>query len=294
MFIKYLIKNKLYTFVTLSGFAISLMFVLLLSVYIKEELSVDQFHTNKDRIYRLIRDTDASFAPPIGDYIKNQYPEVECFTRVYQDIMIAKFQGKLQEKVEFMLVDSSFFNIFSFKLKEGDPRLVLASKNSSVLSSSFALKIFGKESPIGKTFSIDKLSCVISGMFEDIPQNTHFIKSDAILNFNILGDLWNKEVLKTNDVSSFALYFLAKKGTDLPSKASQILGQFKKDYWVFSDGFSKTLKFEPLTEVYFSKASFFSFRQNSRTTIVIFVTITLLFLIIAIINYLNLPVHQAA
>ena len=156
MFFKYLAKNRLYTFVTISGFAISLMFVFLLSVYIKQELSVDQFHLNKDRIYRLSRDNGASFAPPIGDLIKNQFPEVETFTRIYKNDGNAMFRDKQIKKIEFLMADSSFFNMFSFPLKEGDPKMVLALKNSAVLSSSFSRKIFGNENPVGKTFLIDK------------------------------------------------------------------------------------------------------------------------------------------
>jgi putative ABC transport system permease protein len=108
MFIKFLAKNRLYTFVTLSGFAISLMFVLLLSVYIKQELSVDQFHTYKERIYRLIHENYASFGSPTGVYLKNQFPEMEAYTRLYQRSWNATFQENRQERVNFTLADSAF------------------------------------------------------------------------------------------------------------------------------------------------------------------------------------------
>jgi len=270
------------------------MFVFLLSIYIKQELSVDQFHVNKDRIYRLNRGNDASFAPPIGDRIKNQFPEAEAYTRIYKNSENAIFREKRQERFDYLMADSSFFNMFSFKLIFGDPSQVLAAKNSAVLSSSFSRKIYGNENPVGKTFSVRKVSFVISGIYEEFPQNTQFEKTDVILNFNILADLWGyKQVLTSNDNSSFGIYFLAVKGTDLPSKAPVILEQFKKDYWVFSDGYSKTLWFEPLTEVYFSKESSPGIRQNSRTSIFIFGAIALLILCISIINYINLTVAQA-
>ena len=294
MFIKYLAKNRLYTFVTLSGFAVSLMFVLLLSVYIKEELSVDQFHTNKDWIYRLINENYSSFGAPTGAYIKNQFPEVEAYTRLYQSNWNATFLENRKERVNFTLADSAFFTMFSFKLEAGDPAGVLATKNSALLSSSFARKIFGNENPMGKTFSIDKINFTISGIFEDIPGNTHFQKCEGILNFPVLADLWGyKELLTTNNNSSFGLYFQAKKGTDLPSKAPQILEQFKKDYWMYSNGFTKTLAFEPLTEIYFSKESGPAIRQNSKTSVFIFGAVTFLILVIAIVNYINLTVAQA-
>ena len=294
MFFKYLAKNRLYTFVTISGFAVSLMFVFLLSVYIKQELSVDQFHINKDRIYRLYRDKTAMFAPPVGDFIKNQYPEVEAYTRIFKNKGNAMFQDKSLKKIDYLMADSSFFNMFSFKLREGDPKQVLATKNSAVLSSSFSRKIFGDESPVGKTFSIDNQSFTISGVYEEFPSNTSFVKADAILNFKVLADLWGwKELLTEYGNSSFGIYFIAGKGTDLPSKAPLILEQFKKDYWLFANKYSKILKFEPLSEVYFSKEPSPAIRQNSRTSVIIFGAITLLILIISIINYINLTVAQA-
>jgi putative ABC transport system permease protein len=294
VFLKYLAKNRLYTFITLSGFAVSLTFVFLLTVYIRQELSVDNFHENKDRIYRLCRDNGATFAPPIGDLIKNQFPEVETFTRIYKNSGNIILKDKQQRRFDYLMADSSFFTMFSFKLKEGDPRQVLASKNSAVLSASFARKIFGDENPVGKSFLIDKYSFTITGIYEEFQQNTHFINTDAILNFRVLADLWGwKELLTTNGNSSFGLYFLAERGTDLPSKAPLILEQFKKDYWLFTNKFAKTLRFEPLTEVYFSKESGPAIRQNNTTSIIIFGAIALLILIIAIINYINLTVAQA-
>ena len=81
-FLRHLSKNKLYSFVTIFGFAISMTFILLLSVYIRNELSVDDFQINKERIYRLENET-VDFSPPIATDLKNSIPEIEDFTRVY-------------------------------------------------------------------------------------------------------------------------------------------------------------------------------------------------------------------
>jgi putative ABC transport system permease protein len=101
-------------------------------------------------------------------------------------------------------------------------------------------------------------------------------------------------MLTNNSNSSFGVYFMAKEGTDLPSKAPIILEQFKKDYWLYTEGFSKELKFEPLTEVYFSNSNGPAIRQNSRSSAFMFGGIAILILVIAIINYINLTVAQAA
>ena len=79
-FIKSLVNSKLYTIITLVGFTISLTFVILLSVYIKKELTVNSLHKNGPRIYRLINENAAEFAPPIGLYLQNKF-----HSRVYQN-----------------------------------------------------------------------------------------------------------------------------------------------------------------------------------------------------------------
>ncbi|MDW5298896.1 MAG: FtsX-like permease family protein [Sedimentibacter sp.] len=293
IFYTFLKRNPLYSFITVSGFAVSLMFVMLLSLYVRQELSIDDFHVNKNRIYRLTRDNGAFFGPPIGELLKGQFPQIESYTRTYQNSWNAVFQDRKQEKIKTMLVDSSFFSIFSFDLIIGDPLQVLRTKNSAVLSYSYSRKIFGNDNPIGKTFTIDSINFIISGIFKDIPQNTHFEQCDAIINFIILADLWGwKELLTTNENSSFGLYFLAKSGTDLPAKESEILEQFKKNYWIFSSGFSKSIQFEALKDVYFSKEYSPAIKQNSLTAMIIYSAISLLILIISIINYVNLTVAQ--
>jgi len=292
-FIKYLSKNKLYSTITLSGFAVSLMFVILLSIYTKQELSVDKFHTHEDRIYRMCRDNGATFSPMTGEMLKSQFPEVESYTRAYHNGGNITFEGKEPARVYYLLADSSFFNIFSFKLISGDPKQVLATKNSAVLFKQFADKVFGNENPIGKPFTINGTSFIVSGIAEDLPENTHFRKSDAILNFPVLADLWQwPELLTTHNNSSFGLYILAKKETNIAAKAPQIIELFKKDYWLFTQGFSKSVWFEPISEVYFSKEEGPAIKQNNRSTVYIFGAITLLILIIAIINYINLTVAQ--
>lgn len=293
-FFKYLTNNKLYTIVTLFGFAISLMFVMLLSVYTKEELYVDKFHANADRIYRLSRDEGAAFSPIVGEFIKNQIPEVESYTRISRTSGNLKYADNLQMKLEFLLADSTFFNIFSFPLIEGNADQVLLLKNSAVLFETFAIKLFGKEKAVGKSFSIDGKDFIVTGIAKDLPENTQFIKSDAILNFTALADLWGwPGLLTSHDNSSFGLYFLAKEGTNITAKAPLLLEQFKKDYWIYKNGFSNALWFEPLADAYFSKEPSSGIRQNSITSVYIFGGITLLILIIAMINYINLTIAHS-
>jgi putative ABC transport system permease protein len=270
------------------------MFVFLLSVYIRQEFSVDHFHKNKDRIFRLYSDPDCGFGSPTGEYIKNQLPEVESFTRIYGDVGNAVFPGNQQTRMSYLLADSSFFTMFSFRLIEGNPHEVLKTKNKVVLSESFANKMFGNENPVGQSFEMNDRTFIISGIIEDMPANTHFNKFDAVITFDMLAEFWNyPQLLTSNDNSSFGFYFLAKEGMDLPSKAPIILEQFKENYWMFKEGFNTELKFEPLTDVYFSNSESPAIKRNSKSSVFVFGGIAILILVIAIINYINLSIAQA-
>jgi putative ABC transport system permease protein len=293
-FFNYLKKNRLYTLITLSGFAISLMFVLLLSVYIKQELGVDRFHEKRDRIYRLVRGDDSGFAPPVGERIMNDYPEVEAYTKVYPYILNSQVAGGEQIRTRCLMIDPAFFNIFSFSILEGEPDHLLATSRSVVLTSSFALKQFGNIDPAGQVISINKLDFIVTGIIEDIRKDSHIEGCDILLNFELMAEIWGwQELLTSYGNSSFTTYFLARENSDLPSKAPQILESFQEDYWIFTRGYSHTLSFEPLVDVYFSRTGGQAIRQNSRTTVSILGGIALLILVIAIINYINLTVAQA-
>lgn len=162
-FINSLINSKLYTFITLVGFTISLTFVILLSVYIKKELTVNSLQQNGSRIYRLINENTAEFAPPIGLYLQNKFPEIESYTRILENKGVLHTQDNVKVKFNYLAADSTFFTIFSFKLIEGKPETALKTRNSVVLNREFANKIFGNNSSLDKRITIDGIDCIVKG-----------------------------------------------------------------------------------------------------------------------------------
>ncbi|MCY1719267.1 ABC transporter permease [Prolixibacteraceae bacterium Z1-6] len=288
-----LYKNKLFTIVTLIGFSTALMFVLLISVYIKRELSVDQFHVKKERIFRLVNEGNSNYGSTIAQKIHNLIPEVESHTRAYYNNNNFSF-SESKFKMNYLMADSTFFKMFSFKLLEGNPDNVLIQRNSAVLAESFARKIFGNDSPVGKILTQEnEVQITITGVFEDFKDNTHFNPSDAIINYQSQADFWGYPGFLTSDGASNAtLYFLAKENTNLPGKSTQVLEMLKKDFWLYQNERVKTVEFEPITETYFSSHRG-EFRQNSKTLITVLSTIVIVILLLAIINYINLAVAQS-
>ena len=295
-FIKHLLNNRLYTAITIIGFAFSLTFVILLSVYLKNELSVNTNQTKKERIYRLRSEDMSNMAPPIGDWLQSEIPEIESYTRVFGNSSLIKKQGK-DEFLKFntLLVDSTFFNIFDVDIIEGNKSTALKTLHSIMLSKEYAQKVFGNKSPIGQQITInDRIKCTITGVFDNLSRDTHFKDVDGLVNFKLLAEIWDyPPILTTYNNCSFDFYFLAKPNVDLPSKAPQILKMFKEHFWIYRDDRVKEVIFEPLTDVYFSKISGTGIRQSSKTLIDILMLVVLLILSLAVINYINLSIAQS-
>lgn len=295
LFFRNLWRNKLYTCIIVLGFALSLTFVILLGAYIRQELSVDQFHVNKERIFRAVNERSSNFGPTIGGYLQRTYPEIECYTRLYATSESVENLQHEQVSFNMLLVDSTFFNMFSFRLLEGDPAEVLKLTNSVVLTRSYARKIFGNEEAVGKELLCNKShKLTVTGVVEDLPENTHFNKADGIVPFPFLGVLWNNPWMLRNDGnSSFGLYVMAKAGTDLPSKAPDIQEFFQERYWLYQRGYVKEFNFEPLTECYFGGKDEVGTHGNSQMLVTLLAAIALVILLLALINYNNLSVAQA-
>lgn len=295
-FIKQLIKNKQFSIVTILGFSISLTFVLLLSSYVKQELSVDHFHAKKDRIYRLVTESGSDFCPPFGNWLSELYPEVESYTRLYNDRAIMQDSKGKKHQLNYLLADTSFFQIFSYKLLEGNPANCFKAKDQIVLSASYAKKIYPNQPAIGEVIQINDISFTVSAIVEDFGSNTQLNPCDALINFPVLADFWGSPGLMQNwGNCSFSFYVLAKENTDLPSKEADVLAKCKKDFWLFERGYANEFKFELMTDSYFSSyPSGGKIRQNDKTLVLILLSIVAFILILSIINYINLSVAQTS
>ena len=293
--IKQLMRNKMYSVVTILGFSISLMFIILLSTYIRQELSVDTFHKNKDRIFSI---GTGVYPASYGHYFKENIPEIEDFTRVYQkECDISDFDKNEQHPIKCMFADNAFFNMFSFKILEGNTIELINSNNSIVISSSLSKRLFNNTHVIGKEVLINNKSrFIVSGVMDDFPENTHFKKCDVILNLKSLSIIEksadSSNVKNDFDKSLFGLYFLAKHNTNLMLKEKQILDYIRKNNEIYELGFPFTERLVPLTDIYFRGIENDWTKANSKKPIQDLSMLALLILIIAIINYVNLSIAQ--
>lgn len=288
LFVRNLLRNRLYSTITVGGFAVSLTFVILLGMYIRQELLVDEFHTKKERIFRMAGEDGAIWGALVGEKLKNVFPEIEEYTRFYENYNSygERNDGK-KLSVHMLYADTSFWKMFDFPLQEGRP---FRTRKELVISVSFARKMFGEESPLGKDLKLGgETGWIVVGIMTDFPSDTHFNRGEVIADFNNLSPDW----ISNDNSASFGLYLLEKPGSDLTAKLPEMHAQLKKDFWMYRDNYRKELFLEPLTSVYWSDRWAFGTHHNSPAFITVMIAIVGVILLLAFINYTNLSVARA-
>ncbi len=300
IFWKFLGRNKVYTAVTVAGFVVSLMFVIVLGLYVRQELSMDKFHENRDRIYIVASDLEegrwSSFDNTLGAWLTDTYPDIESYTRAMTTNGGVEMPDGEVIEADGMMADSTFFNIFSFPLLEGDPSQVLARRGVIALSRSFATKVFGADDPMGRSIRMDGREYEVTGIFADLPHNTIFSAVDFMVNYAMLADYWNTpDILEQRGNSSFPLFVLEREGGDVRALGEMIVEDLKPRSFIYEMGFATKMEFIPLEEVYFGGVTVhvLDLKTNAASRVILYLGIALLILIVALLNYINMTVAQA-
>ncbi|MEN6310439.1 MAG: ABC transporter permease [Acidobacteriota bacterium] len=177
-------RQKGYSFINIAGLAVGLACCILMMLWVRDELSFDRFHANRDSIYRLITERktenglllDARTPTPLGPALKAGIPEVVNYSR-YQ--AIETYGIRLGDKAVFDdivgVADPSFFTMFSFAFVIGDPKTALAGPRSIVVTERLARKYFGGDNPMGKVLELTSLRdpYTVTGVIRDVPENSH-------------------------------------------------------------------------------------------------------------------------
>jgi putative ABC transport system permease protein len=185
-------KDKTYYLVSMFALAISLASFLFIAMFVADELSYDNIHVNRDRIFRItthvrLNDVDFDLATsqfPAAQALHDEFPEVEEAVRIYATTRyVTVAEKKFEEKVVF--VDDSFFKVFSFPMISGNPgKLILTERT--------ALKYFGSENPIGRTLKTGGEMMEVSGVMKDIDVHSH-LKFDVLIPLNAQMSTWKRE-----------------------------------------------------------------------------------------------------
>ena len=298
-----LVKSKVFSFINIMGLTIGITVCMMIYLFIMNEFSFDRFHKNNDRIYRVMRGFESDgkssrvaylsglYAPALLNDFKGQI--VSAVSISENDNLFTVGTKSFHEKKE-LDVDTGFFNLFSFPLIKGNPSTVLKDMNSVVLTETTAKKYFGSvDNAIGKIVTLNKETPLrVTGIAKDVPSNSH-------LNFDILVPLerdkdagWMTRWINNGVYTYIQLapnVTQAQIEKQFPAFVEKYLGRDLRKY-----GYNCSLSLTPLKDVYFDSTSLDSIKHGDKTVVYIFLSIAILILLIACINFMNLSTIRAA
>ena len=292
-FFKFLSRNKAYTAIDLFGLSVSLTFVILIAVYSAQEFSTDKFQEKGERVYFVGSEDVPCVGAAIPYMLKERYPEIEKVCPLVMDQFNStkvESEGKIMN-ADLMFADSTFFDLFSFPLLQGNPEHALIAQNNLVVSQSFARKLFGSEDVMGRAITVgDTLQMVVSGVVADLKHST-LPEADIIMPWRTVA-AFNPSLApdELNNAGSTTCAVLVHEGADFTSRAEDIAAWYKTFFWPYENRYWKEVRMESLANAYFSEWTSWPLLHGDKTFVVVLVSVGVVILVFAILNYINLSV----
>jgi len=297
-----MMRDKTYTTINVLGLTLGIAGAMLLSLWIEKEFSFDQFHTDKERIYKAWNRDAGKDGISCWDYtprilaptLQAEYPGVERATSYgsYNSSYLFTAGEKRLMNSAGAFVDPQFLTMFSFPLIKGDASKVLNNPNSIVLTESFAKQLLGDREPFGETISIGEsgftFPFVITGILKNLPSNTDF-HFDYLVPWQFLESIGEKDTFWGNN--SVSTYVKLKAGEDV-AHFNNLVKDVVKEH--SNEGSSNEIFLYPLTKMRLYSSFHNGVASGGRIEIIRMLSILGLCLIaIACINFINLSTARA-
>ncbi|HEY4288300.1 MAG TPA: ABC transporter permease [Puia sp.] len=299
-----ILRHKAYSAINISGLAIGMASSILILLWVQNELSYDRFHANADRIYRITADASGFKAAvnPAGmpSGLQAVMPVIKNTVRL-SHIASALFDAggdrKFEEKRIFY-ADSTFLEVFSFPLLQGNRHTALLRHDGILLTAAMAKKYFGDHNALGQTLKKDNGDYVtVTGVLADIPANSH-LQFDFIIPLSSGGT--NKDEIKNNAYGSFNFYsyvLLDKNFVPTPSAMTRINQQMNQVFkqHIKEDLLKVEFQLQPLTAIHLEPPMQVDLPgHGNRQYVNIFFIVAIFILIVACINFMNLATARSA
>ncbi|MDN5205296.1 ABC transporter permease [Fulvivirgaceae bacterium BMA10] len=310
-----LAKNKVHSAINISGLSIGMACVILILLFIQNELSYDKFHENSKNIYRIawFSDNPQTRTPhPMAQAMVNDFPEVVSAVSLSpiwgpgltkQTFSIKNLEKNIQfDEPGVLSVDSTFFDVFSFKLTRGDQTKVLRNIGGLLISETMAQKYFAQEDPIGKQLAIndDQTLLQVEGVFANVPDNAHF-HFDFLVSYVTLKAFSDpeSEYYEWTDFGHFNYIKLHPKSNIqaledklMPWVAGHLdISQERLERLVISN---TAFRLQPLEDIHLKSNIRWELESNGNMGYVYIMSAAALFiLIIACVNFVNLSIGKS-
>ncbi|HLZ85993.1 MAG TPA: ABC transporter permease, partial [Puia sp.] len=314
--VRSLLKRKGFTLINILGLATGMAVCLLILLFVRHELSYDQWETNGDRIYRVVlerkypeRSTSYAIIPfSIGPAIRREFPEVEEATGLGDftgtDAMLVRIGDRRFEERNVLTVDSTFFRVFPMNLLQGDAATALEKPGMAVLSEGTAVRLYGSVADaMGKEFETDAQQRFrVTGVCGDLPENSH-------LKFNMLLTVTSFPFARDVNYTGFSTYtyLLLRPNVSaaaLEARLPQIVkkyvaGDIARNFGMSFERFTAAgngyhYYLQPLQDIHLDSDLEAELKPNgSRRAVTIFGIIAAFILGIAGINFINLSTARS-
>lgn len=295
--IRQLLKNKTFSFINIFGLSIGMASVMLIFLWVHNEVTYDDFHVNKDRIYELWNKGEWSGnlncwrnTPKVAHtYIKKDLPELDKTARMNWSSTNLFAYGDKRMNGKGNIVDPEFLDIFSFPMIRGNAKEALKQPNFIILSESYAKSLFGDVDPMGKMLKRDNVdNFIVSGIISDPPVNSRFSFQYLIPWSFLVSKEGEEDTWGNNSVINFVML---KKQASFLSAEQKIEGmrkKYQKDY----EGIDMFLY--PLERWRLHSNFENGLETGGRIEMVrLFIIISCFILLIACINFMNLSTARS-
>ncbi|WP_339878258.1 ABC transporter permease [uncultured Algoriphagus sp.] len=306
-------KNKVYTSINVLGLTLGFMCCMLIMLHVKDEMSYDKFIPDHENIYRValkrIYPDHVSFYAIIpqsfSEAIQREIKGVKESTRIFYfgNGNMVSYQDQLFEEDFMSAADSNFFDVFDFRLISGNKNSALKDPFTVVISKSASHRIFKEESALGKSIKQGDQEFEITGVMEDLPENSHmkldylfsstsypFIKQDNFTSFSAFTYLKLDPMVRSESVEAEIPNLVTKYAS---GQIERDLGVSYADYTAAGNGYTYFL--QPLADIHLHSNLEAEMRANGNYLYVyIFICIAIFILVLACINFINLATARSA
>ncbi|MEQ9593643.1 MAG: ABC transporter permease [Cyclobacteriaceae bacterium] len=301
-----ILKHKVFLVVNIAGLAIGMAACFIILQYVNYEWSFDKFHANSDSIYRITQKTEredgspfhtATAYLPIASVVKEEFPEVVDFNRLYflDRHAVVSYEDRKFEQEAVLYADANFFEFFSYELTTGTASDVLQEVNSVALSETAALKYFDRSDPVGKivklTEEFNELTLLVTGVFKDPPPNSH-LKPHMVVSMSSYENLPDTKENYWN--WPFYMNYVQLRADADPKSLEAGLPDIVAKYFSEDEREKSALFLQPLEDIHLQSKLNYEIETNGDGTLVfLLLGVALLTLVIAYANYINLSTARS-
>ena len=294
-------KHKGYSFINILGLAVGIAVCSLIYLYVSHELSYDRYHSKSDRIYRVNIDHPRAHIALTPSMIlptsQQLFPEVETGVRLFNagsfSPLVVSYENQVFEEQSVVYADSTLFDVFDFEMIAGSENNALKNPETVVLTKAMSQKYFGDEQAVGKTLMISGYEFEVTGVIENVPENSHF-KFDFFLSMSTRSG-WSQLSDSEWRAANFYTYMVLQEGTDVSQFSKKVNAYIKEQLADNDFAAALSLEFQPLENIHlYSEVTEDIQPQSDIGYILAAIAIAIVVLIIACINYMNLATARSS